>query len=50
MSLTMLHSEETSVFSIEFVRAIITICSSDILSECEHAIRVITKALVEFSW
>ncbi|ESW29803.1 hypothetical protein PHAVU_002G100200 [Phaseolus vulgaris] len=35
---------ETTVLSSEFVRAITTICSSDILSECEFAIRVISKA------
>ena len=36
--------EETTVLSSQFVGAITTICSSDILSECEFAIRVITKA------
>ncbi|KAJ1386761.1 Armadillo-type fold [Sesbania bispinosa] len=36
--------EETTVLSSEFVGAITTICSSEILRECEFAIRVITKA------
>ncbi|CAJ1939694.1 unnamed protein product [Sphenostylis stenocarpa] len=35
---------ETTVLSSEFVGAITTICSSDILSECEFSIRVIAKA------
>ncbi|KAG2409288.1 uncharacterized protein HKW66_Vig0041100 [Vigna angularis] len=35
---------EATALSSEFVRAITTICSSDVLSECEFAIRVITKA------
>ncbi|XP_019419627.1 PREDICTED: putative E3 ubiquitin-protein ligase LIN isoform X2 [Lupinus angustifolius] len=38
--------QETSVFSSDFVGAIRTLCSSDILRECEFAIRVITKALL----
>ncbi|KAE9594813.1 hypothetical protein Lalb_Chr18g0057761 [Lupinus albus] len=41
-----LVSQGTSVFSSDFVGAITTICSSDILRECEFAIRVITKALL----
>ncbi|XP_061366926.1 putative E3 ubiquitin-protein ligase LIN-1 isoform X2 [Gastrolobium bilobum] len=36
--------KETPVLSSDFVGAITTICSSDILSECEFAIRVVTKA------
>ncbi|KAK7362486.1 hypothetical protein VNO77_04601 [Canavalia gladiata] len=36
--------DETTILSSEFVGAITTIRSSDILSECEFAIRVITKA------
>ncbi|TKY58966.1 putative E3 ubiquitin-protein ligase LIN-2 [Spatholobus suberectus] len=35
--------KETTVLSSEFVGAITTICSSDILSECEFAFRVIAK-------
>ncbi|KAG4906377.1 hypothetical protein JHK87_055094 [Glycine soja] len=35
---------ETTVLSSEFVGALTTICSSDILSECEFSIRVIAKA------
>ncbi|KAL2344665.1 hypothetical protein Fmac_005950 [Flemingia macrophylla] len=35
---------ETNVLSSEFIGAITTICSSDILSECEFAIRMIAKA------
>ncbi|XP_061356012.1 putative E3 ubiquitin-protein ligase LIN [Gastrolobium bilobum] len=35
--------DKTTVLSSEFVGAIKTICSSDILSECEIAIRVITN-------
>ncbi|XP_019422880.1 PREDICTED: putative E3 ubiquitin-protein ligase LIN isoform X2 [Lupinus angustifolius] len=35
--------EETTFLSSEFVGAIRTLCSSEILSECEFSIRVITK-------
>ncbi|CAL0313612.1 unnamed protein product [Lupinus luteus] len=35
--------EETTFLSSEFIGAITTLCSSEILSECEFTIRVITK-------
>nr|XP_025695002.1 putative E3 ubiquitin-protein ligase LIN-1 isoform X1 [Arachis hypogaea] len=39
------EEEETTTFlSSEFVGAVTTLCSSDTLSECEFAIRVITRA------
>ncbi|KAL2603602.1 hypothetical protein AAZX31_09G020400 [Glycine max] len=38
------RSKNVSTLSRDFVGAITTICSSDVLSECEFAIRVVTKA------
>ncbi|KAL2341501.1 hypothetical protein Fmac_009441 [Flemingia macrophylla] len=38
------RSRNSNVLSRDFVGAITTICSSDVLSECELAIRVVTKA------
>ncbi|KAK7246098.1 hypothetical protein RIF29_40957 [Crotalaria pallida] len=38
------RKERKNALSSDFVRAITTICSSDVLSECEFAIRVVTIA------
>lgn len=39
--------KEESTYSSELSRAITTVCSSDILSDCEIAIRIITKAWLD---